>query len=141
MDRYWVQLGKQVAWIAVGTTWTFVVTYAIMFVINLIPGLHFRADDEAQVVGMDEVEHDEYVADYAFFRRDAEDGWQHETQSGGSYHSEKSPESGAVTNVHPVGDPQGDRPIDMQARGRGEGGTHEDVEMSELPEERGRVAR
>jgi Amt family ammonium transporter len=46
-------LGKQVAWICVGIAWTFVVTYAIMFVINLVPGLHFRASEEAEVVGMD----------------------------------------------------------------------------------------
>ncbi len=52
-DGNWVQFGKQVAWAAVGFTWTFVVTYAIMFVINLVPGLHFRASDEAEVVGMD----------------------------------------------------------------------------------------
>jgi hypothetical protein len=52
-DGNWVQLGKQVAWIAVGVSWTFVVTYAIMFVINLVPGLHFRASEEAEVVGMD----------------------------------------------------------------------------------------
>lgn len=36
-----------------GIAWTFVVTYAIMFVINLVPGLHFRASEEAEVVGMD----------------------------------------------------------------------------------------
>jgi ammonia channel protein AmtB len=52
-DGNWIQLGKQVAWICVGVTWTFVVTYAIMFVINLVPGLHFRASEEAEVVGMD----------------------------------------------------------------------------------------
>lgn len=33
--------------------WTFVVTYAIMFFINLIPGCHFRATEEAEIVGMD----------------------------------------------------------------------------------------
>ncbi len=48
-----MQFAKQLAWAAVGFTWTFVVTYAIMFVINLVPGLHFRASDEAEVVGMD----------------------------------------------------------------------------------------
>jgi Amt family ammonium transporter len=53
LDGNWVQLGKQVAWICVGVAWTFVVTYAIMFVINLVPGLHFRASEEAEVVGMD----------------------------------------------------------------------------------------
>jgi ammonia channel protein AmtB len=52
-DGNWVQLGKQTAWICVGVAWTFIVTYAIMFVINLVPGLHFRASEEAEVVGMD----------------------------------------------------------------------------------------
>ncbi|OCF42935.1 amt family ammonium transporter [Kwoniella heveanensis CBS 569] len=72
MDRNWVQLGKQVAWAAVGLAWTFVVTYAIMFVINLIPGCHFRSTEEAEIVGMDEVELGEFVADYAFHQRDLE---------------------------------------------------------------------
>ncbi|WVQ99365.1 hypothetical protein IAU59_006498 [Kwoniella sp. CBS 9459] len=72
MDRNWVQLGKQVAWACVGLGWTFVVTYAIMFVINLIPGCHFRSTEEAEIVGMDEVELGEFVADYAFHQRDLE---------------------------------------------------------------------
>ncbi|KAK4687861.1 ammonium transporter, Amt family, partial [Tremellales sp. Uapishka_1] len=75
LDRHWVQLGKQVAWAAVGISWTFVVTYVIMFVINLIPGCHFRADEEAEIVGMDEMEHDEYVVDYAFYQRDLESAY------------------------------------------------------------------
>jgi hypothetical protein len=43
-----------------------------MFVINLIPGCHFRATEEAEIVGMDEVELGEYVADYAYHDRDLE---------------------------------------------------------------------
>jgi len=70
LNGHWVQIGKQIAWAAVGFTWTFVVTIAIMFFINLIPGCKFRASEEAEIVGMDEVEHDEYIADYAYFRRD-----------------------------------------------------------------------
>lgn len=46
-------MGKQVAWAAVGMSWTFVVTYVIMFLINLIPGCKFRATEDAQIVGMD----------------------------------------------------------------------------------------
>ena len=82
MDRHFVQLAKQIAWIAAGTGWTFVMTYIIMFLINLVPGLHFRASEEAEVVGMDEVEHDEYVADYAWFHRDLEGNYspEHTTQ-------------------------------------------------------------
>ncbi|TXT07168.1 hypothetical protein VHUM_03338 [Vanrija humicola] len=72
LNGHWVQFGKQVAWVAVGFAWTFVVTILIMFFINLIPGCKFRASEEAEIVGMDEVEHDEYIADYAFFRRDLE---------------------------------------------------------------------
>ncbi|WVR06998.1 hypothetical protein IAU60_004037 [Kwoniella sp. DSM 27419] len=72
LDHNYVQLGKQVAWACVGLGWTFVVTYAIMFVINLIPGCHFRSTEEAEIVGMDEVELGEFVADYAFHQRDLE---------------------------------------------------------------------
>ena len=43
-----------------------------MFLINLIPGCHFRASEEAEIVGMDEVELGEYVADYAYHDRDLE---------------------------------------------------------------------
>jgi ammonia channel protein AmtB len=52
-DRNWIQLGKQVAWCVVGFAWVFVVTYAIMFVINFIPGCKFRSSEEAEIVGMD----------------------------------------------------------------------------------------
>jgi Amt family ammonium transporter len=44
----------------------------MMFVINLIPGCHFRATEEAEIVGMDEVELGEYVVDYAYHDRDLE---------------------------------------------------------------------
>jgi hypothetical protein len=59
LDGNFRQLGLQLAWVMVGLTWTFVVTYAIMFVIDKIPGLHFRADEEGEIVGMDEIEHGE----------------------------------------------------------------------------------
>ena len=40
--------------------------------IDHIPGLHFRSTDEAEIVGMDEVEHGEYANDYVSLRRDLE---------------------------------------------------------------------
>ena len=58
--------------VAVTCSWTFVVTYLIMFIINLIPGCHFRSSEEAEIVGQDEVELGEYVADYAYHERDLE---------------------------------------------------------------------
>lgn len=72
LDHNYIQLAKQLAWACVGLGYTFVVTLLIMFVINLIPGCHFRASEEAEIVGMDEVELGEYVADYAFVERDLE---------------------------------------------------------------------
>ncbi|ODN79858.1 hypothetical protein L202_03752 [Cryptococcus amylolentus CBS 6039] len=81
LDHHYVQLGKQLVWVVVGMGWTFVVTYAIMFVINLIPGCQFRATEEAEIVGMDEVELGEYVADYAFHQRDLEGEYEAHTLS------------------------------------------------------------
>lgn len=52
-DRNWIQLPKQIAWIVASLAWVFAVTYAIMFVINLIPGCHFRSTEESEIVGMD----------------------------------------------------------------------------------------
>jgi len=48
------------------------VTYAIMFVIDKIPGLHFRATEQAEIIGMDDSEHAEFAADYVGFRREAD---------------------------------------------------------------------
>ncbi|WRT66318.1 uncharacterized protein IL334_003273 [Kwoniella shivajii] len=72
LDHNYIQFAKQIVWALVGLGYTFVVTYAIMFVINLIPGCHFRSTEEAEIVGMDEVELGEFVADYAFHHRDLE---------------------------------------------------------------------
>ena len=76
LDHHYVQLAKQLAWVAVCFAWTFGVTYAIMFVINFIPGCSFRSTEEAEIVGMDEVELGEYVADYAYHERDLEGNYE-----------------------------------------------------------------
>ena len=75
-SSYMSRLVSDRQWIAVGTAWTFVVTYAIMFVINFIPGCHFRSTEEAEIVGMDEIELGEYVADYAYHERDLEGNYE-----------------------------------------------------------------
>ncbi len=53
LDHNYIQLAKQLAWGVTGISWTFGVTIAIMTVINLIPGCHFRSTEEAEIVGMD----------------------------------------------------------------------------------------
>ncbi|KAK4699001.1 ammonium transporter, Amt family, partial [Phenoliferia sp. Uapishka_3] len=74
MDHNWIQVGYQFAWIAYCWGWTFVMTYIIMYIINIIPGCHFRASEEAEIVGMDEAECGEWAYDYAYQRRHVEDG-------------------------------------------------------------------
>lgn len=162
LDGHWVQFAKQLAWAAVGFTWTFVVTYAIMFVINLVPGLHFRASDEAEVVGMDEVEHMEFVADYAFYQRDLE-GNCHErtTHDPQEFFSEKNRAVGTEAPVHtsqPNGSSadselecstvaEGSRTRDgevgekVYARGRGEKSMNEKTGLPRKESPRGRPIR
>lgn len=54
IDRNWKQIYKQIAWIAAGASWSFIVTYLIMIVVNAIPFCSFRVDIESEVKGIDE---------------------------------------------------------------------------------------
>ncbi|KAH9811024.1 ammonium transporter AmtB-like domain-containing protein [Melampsora americana] len=53
IDKNYKQMYKQLVWVLVGSAWSFVVTYLIMMVINVIPYCHFRATEESEVLGMD----------------------------------------------------------------------------------------
>jgi len=72
LDGHFVQLGYQMAWICFCTGWTAVGTFIIMFVIDHIPGLHFRTDDDGETCGLDEVECGEFAYDFAARNRDLE---------------------------------------------------------------------
>jgi hypothetical protein len=100
-------------------------------VINAIPGLHFRANEEAEIVGMDEIEHDEYVADYAWLERDVEAMFESRVvrRSRGSIRQASLRMSPSRSDVSPVTEkrdaPAGDNgeSVEMRevlARGRGE---------------------
>ena len=56
LDGNFIQLGYQMAWICFATAWTAAGTFIIMFVIDHIPGLHFRSDDEGELAGVDDTE-------------------------------------------------------------------------------------
>lgn len=56
LDGHWKQLGYQMAWICFATGWTAVGTFVIMLVIDHIPGLHFRSNDDDETCGLDEAE-------------------------------------------------------------------------------------
>ena len=56
LDGNWNQVGIQLIDTLAGFGWSFVVTFIILYIINKIPGLHLRADLEAEEKGLDEAE-------------------------------------------------------------------------------------
>lgn len=50
---YWVQLGYNLAAAVAVIAWSMVVSFGLLFIINYIPGLHFRASEEDEIVGID----------------------------------------------------------------------------------------
>ncbi|CAL8148012.1 unnamed protein product [Orchesella dallaii] len=56
LDGHWMQVPHQLADTAAGLTWSFVVTYIILFIMNKIPGLSLRADIGVERAGLDQAE-------------------------------------------------------------------------------------
>jgi Amt family ammonium transporter len=66
----WAQLYKQFGYVVAVTAYAFVVSALLAFIINLIPGLHLRASEEAELLGMDDDQLGEFAYDYVEVRRD-----------------------------------------------------------------------
>jgi Amt family ammonium transporter len=66
----WKQLYMQFAYVVTCTAYAFVVSALIAFIINKIPGLHLRASEEAELLGMDDDQLGEFAYDYVEVRRD-----------------------------------------------------------------------
>lgn len=64
------QLYQQFAYIVAVIAYTFVVSALLAFVIDKIPGLHLRASEEAELLGMDDDQLGEFAYDYVEVRRD-----------------------------------------------------------------------
>lgn len=64
------QLYIQVAYIVACSAYTFVMAALIAYAINFIPGLHLRASEEAELLGMDDDQLGEFAYDYVEVRRD-----------------------------------------------------------------------
>lgn len=60
----------QLAYIVAATGYAFVVSAILAYIINFIPGLHLRASDEAELLGMDDDQLGEFAYDYVEVRRD-----------------------------------------------------------------------
>jgi len=56
LNRNWIQVGYQVADACAGMSWSFVVTYIILYIMDKIPGLSLRIDPAKELLGLDEAE-------------------------------------------------------------------------------------
>ena len=70
LNHNWRQLYIQIAYIVAATVYSFVVSAILAWGINLIPGLHLRASEEAELLGMDDDQLGEFAYDYVEVRRD-----------------------------------------------------------------------
>jgi len=70
VDGHWVQLAIQLADGVTGMTYSFVLSCLILFAISYIPGMHLRASDADEIMGMDECEVGEFAYDYVEVDRD-----------------------------------------------------------------------
>jgi Amt family ammonium transporter len=64
------QLYKQFAYVCAATVYAFVVSALIAYAIDKTPGLHLRASEEAELLGMDDDQLGEFAYDYVEVRRD-----------------------------------------------------------------------
>lgn len=70
LNRNYKQLYIQVAFLLAASAYTFVMSAVIAKLIDLVPGLHLRASEEAELLGMDDDQHGEFAYDYVEVRRD-----------------------------------------------------------------------
>ena len=70
IEHNYKQLYQQFAYICAATAWAFVISALIASAINMIPGLHLRASEEAELLGMDDDQLGEFAYDYVEVRRD-----------------------------------------------------------------------
>ncbi len=70
LNHNYKQLYIQVAYIVACTAYAFVVSALLAYGINAIPGLHLRASEEAELLGMDDDQLGEFAYDYVEVRRD-----------------------------------------------------------------------
>lgn len=60
----------QLAYIVACSAYAFVVSAILAYIVNFIPGLHLRASEEAELLGMDDDQLGEFAYDYVEVRRD-----------------------------------------------------------------------
>ena len=74
VDHHWIQLAYQLADSVAGFSYSFGMSIAILFIINWIPGMHLRAKEESELLGIDEGQIGEFAYDYVELSRDVVGG-------------------------------------------------------------------
>lgn len=72
INHNWVQLGYQLADSVSGMAYSFVLTMILLFLIDRIPGCHFRATEDEEVIGMDLAQTGEQCVTYPHHFLDTE---------------------------------------------------------------------
>ncbi|KAK4216013.1 ammonium transporter [Rhypophila decipiens] len=70
VNHNWIQLPIQLADSFSGGLYSFVGTSLILFLMNMIPGLHLRASEESEILGIDDAEIGEFAYDYVELTRE-----------------------------------------------------------------------
>lgn len=83
LNRHWIQLGYQLADCVSGFTYSFGMTCIILFLMNLVPGLSLRANQEEEALGLDDAQLGEFAYDYVELRRETSDFIMGEDNSSG----------------------------------------------------------
>jgi len=70
LNHNWIQLGYQLADSFSGGAYSFLGTTLILAALNVIPGMHLRAAEEAEILGVDDAEIGEFAYDYVELTRE-----------------------------------------------------------------------
>ena len=69
-SHHYRQLYVQVAYICAASSYAFVMSAMLAYLIDIVPGLRLRASEDAELMGMDEDQLGEFAYDYVEVRRD-----------------------------------------------------------------------
>lgn len=64
LNHHYIQLAYQLCDGVTGMAYSFVLSCLILFILNFIPGLHLRASEQEEVMGMDETEVGEFACKF-----------------------------------------------------------------------------
>nr|KMM67977.1 ammonium permease MEPA [Coccidioides posadasii RMSCC 3488] len=76
LNKHYIQLAYQLADSVTGAAYSFIGSCIILFLINLIPGLHLRASEKDEIIGVDDAEIGEFAYDYVEIARDVSSGFE-----------------------------------------------------------------